>query len=197
MSVGVAYGLGGPKVKASAFVVGPKDGAGAALIDMARAIGFATVQRYQGLARAESQVHKTPLIFFLCSPVADVRTLKPMADAIRFSPSLKLRFLPMIYFARDPSLDTVKQCVGMGFDDVIVLPFAGDDISDRIARQVGQIKTYYETATYFGPDRRNRVGGNPRSTGSDHGGGQHRRFEIRRNADTGVELLSDDLQVVV
>lgn len=192
-----AYGLGGPIVKASAFVVGPKDGAGATLIDMARALGFATVQRYQGLGRAESQSAKTPLIFFLCSPVGDVRTLKPMASAIRFSPSLKLRFLPMIYFARDPSLETVKECIGMGFDDVIALPVSGDDISDRIARQIGSITTYYETATYFGPDRRNRMGGNPRSTGSDNGGGQYRRIDIMRNPETGVDVLSDDLQVVL
>lgn len=120
-----------------------------------------------------------------------------MADAIRFSPSLKLRFLPMIYFARDPSLETVKHCIGMGFDDVIALPFSGDDIADRIARQIGHIQTYYETATYFGPDRRNRLGGDPRSATSDHGGGQYRRMEIMRNPDTGVDVISDDLQVVL
>ena len=80
-------------MRASAFVVGPRDGAGAALMDLARAIGFESVQRYQGLARAERQSSKTPLAFFLCAPTKDVRTLKPMADAVRFSPSLKLRCL--------------------------------------------------------------------------------------------------------
>ncbi len=166
-------------------------------MDMAQAIGFESVQRYQGLARAEKQAAKTPLVFFLCAPAKDVRSLKPMADALRFSPSLKLRFLPMIYFARDPSLETVKQCIAMGFDDVIALPIGGDDAGDRIARQIGRIQTYYETATYFGPDRRNRDGGLARSTDSDHGGGQYRRIEIRRNPDTGVDVLSDDMQIVL
>jgi hypothetical protein len=161
-------------------------------MDLARAIGFESVQRYQGLARAEKQGAKTPLVFFLCAPARDIRTLKPMADALRFSPSLKLRFLPLIYFARDPSLDTVKQCIAMGFDDVIALPIGGDDAGDRIARQIGRIQTYYETATYFGPDRRNRDGGARRSTGSDHGGGKFRRIEIMRNPDTGVDVISDD-----
>ena len=184
-------------MRASAFVVGPRDGAGAALMDLARAIGFESVQRYQGLARAERQSSKTPLAFFLCAPTKDVRTLKPMADAVRFSPSLKLRFLPLIYFAREPSLETVKQCIAMGFDDVIALPIGGDDVSDRIARQIGRIQTYYETSTYFGPDRRNRTGGPQRSTESDHGGGQFRRIEIVRNPDTGIDVLSDDLQVVL
>jgi len=166
-------------------------------MDLARAIGFESVQRYQGLARAERQSAKTPLVFFLCAPARDVRTLKPMADAVRFSPSLKLRFLPLIYFAREPSLETVKQCIAMGFDDVIALPIAGDDAGDRIARQIGRIQTYYETSTYFGPDRRNRTGGPKRSGDSDHGGGQFRRIEIVRNPDTGIDVISDDMQVVV
>jgi hypothetical protein len=153
-------------------------------MDLAHAIGFESVQRYQGLARAEKQSLKTPLIFFLCAPTKDVRTLK-------------LRFLPLIYFALDPSVDTVKQCIAMGFDDVIALPIGGDDAGDRIARQIGRIMTYYETATYFGPDRRNRTGGPERSTGSDHGGGQFRRIEIVRNPDTGIDVISDDMQVVV
>ncbi len=62
----------------------------------------------------------------------------------------------------------------MGFDDVIALPITGDDVGGRIERQIDRIHTYYETATYFGPDRRNRNGGTPRSTGSDRGGGQFR-----------------------
>jgi hypothetical protein len=177
--------------------VGPRDGAGAALVDLARAVGFESVARYQGLVRAEKQAAKTPLIFFLCAPVKDVRSLQPMADAIRFSPSLKLRFLPLIYFARDPSLDTVKHCIRMGFDDVIALPIAGDDVSGRISRQIGVIQTYYETATYFGPDRRNRDGGTERSRESDHGGGQFRRIEIVRNPDTGVDVIRDDMQIVL
>ncbi|OJX54975.1 MAG: hypothetical protein BGO81_00565 [Devosia sp. 66-22] len=167
------------------------------LMDLAHAVGFESVQRYQGLARADRQVSKTPLVFFLCAPTKDVRSLKPMADAVRFSPSLKLRFLPLIYFAIDPSVDTVKQCIAMGFDDVIALPIGGVDVSDRIARQIGRIQTYYETSTYFGPDRRNRTGGPSRSTGSDHGGGQFRRIEIVRNPETGIDVISDDLQVVL
>jgi hypothetical protein len=166
-------------------------------MDLARAVGFDSVQRYQGLVRAERQSLKTPLVFFLCAPTRDVRTLKPMADAVRFSPSLKLRFLPLIYFAREPSLETVKQCIAMGFDDVIALPIVGADAGDRIARQIGRIQTYYETATYFGPDRRNRMGGDPRSTGSDHGGGPYRRIEIVRNPDTGIDVVSDDMQFVL
>ncbi len=183
-------------MNAAAFVVGPRDGAGAALADLARNMGFSPVDRYQGLYRAERQATLTPLIFFFCAAVPNVETLKPMADAIRFSPNLRLRFLPLIYFTRDPSLTTIRACIRMGFDDVIALPYAGGDLKDRIFRQVGGTQIYYETASYFGPDRRNRTG-HVRDTESDHGGGQFRRIEITRNVETGVNVLRDDFQVVV
>jgi hypothetical protein len=183
-------------LNASVFVVGPKDGATAALADLARGIGFTRVDRYQGLRHAEKQTHATPLLFFFCAAVPDVKTLKATADAIRFSPTLNLRFSPLIYFARDPAIATIKQCIKMGFDDVIALPYAGGDLTERVLRQVGQSLFYYETATYFGPDRRNRVG-EARSTESDHGGGQFRRIEIRRNPLTGTDVLSDDFEVVI
>ena len=183
-------------LNASAFVVGPRDGASAALQDLAHALGFMPVERYAGLTRAEKQIKLTPLMFFLCAEVANVATLKPIADTIRFSLSPELRFSPLIYFSRQMSADTIKACIKMGFDDVIAMPYTGADLSERIFRQVGRTHTYYETATYFGPDRRNRVG-NPRSPESDHGGGQFRRIEIVRNPDTGVNVLRDDFQVVV
>jgi len=83
----------------------------------------------------------------------------------------------------------------MGFDDVIALPYASGDLGERIGRQVGRTQTYYETATYFGPDRRNRMG-ESRSLDSDRGGGQFRKIEIVRT-DAGVDVLRDDFQVVL
>lgn len=180
-----------PPVNASAFVVGPRDGAGASLLELARAIGFASVERYQGLARAEKRIEETPLVFFLCSAVSDVETLKPVADAIRFSASYRLRFAPLVYLARELSLPVLQRCIEMGFDDVVTLPYAGSNLGERILSHVGKPKVYFETGTYFGPDRRNRMGEN-RSLGSDHGGGEHRRFEIVRHMDRGIDIVRDD-----
>jgi CheY-like chemotaxis protein len=183
-------------LNAAAFVVGPREGAGPALAAMARNLGFSSVAPYQGLARAEAQLALTPLVLFLCAAVHDLRRLGPLAEAIRFSGNAKLKFSPLIYFTADASLDTIRQCVRMGFDDVVALPIAQADLGGRVARQVGSIKTYYETSTYFGPDRRNRMG-NARSADSDHGGGQYRRIEIIRNPLTGTDVLRDDFQVVI
>ncbi len=183
-------------MNASAFVVGSRDGASAALQDLARAVGFTSVERYSGVARAERQIRSTPLMFFLCAEVGDVEKLKPTADAIRFSQDADLRFSPLIYFTRQASTETIKQCIRFGFDDVIALPYSGGDLGERIFRQIGRPQTYYETATYFGPDRRNRTG-HSRSTESDHGGGQFRRIEIVRHPDSGISVLHDDFRVVV
>lgn len=180
-----------PPVNASVFVVGPRDKAGESLMELARSLGFAVVDRYQGLYRAEQQLQATPLVFFFfCARVADVGGLKPMADAVRLSPRHRLRFAPLIYFGRNLSLPDTRRCIEMGFDDIIALPFAGG-LEERILRQVGKTQVYYETPTYFGPDRRNRMGEN-RSLGSERGGGEHRRFEIVRDPDKGIEVVRDD-----
>lgn len=185
---------GDQTLKAAAFVVGPRDGAGAALADLARAQGFAPVARYGGLGKAERQADETPLVFFLCAEVASIESLKPMADAIRFSESRKLRFSPLIYFARTLSVDSIRRCIRMGFDDVIALPYGGGDLAERIGRQVGRPQVYYETSTYFGPDRRDRAAERPADDGD---GGQVRRIEIMRNPETGIDVLQDDFQVVL
>ena len=184
------------QLNAAALVVGARNGSTATLQELAHAVGFMPVERYAGIASAERQARETPLVFFLFAEVPDVAALKPTADAIRFSISAELRFSPLIYFSRSLSIESIRACIKMGFDDVIALPYKAGDLSERVFRQVGRTQVYYETATYFGPDRRNRLG-NSRSVDSDHGGGQFRRIEIVRNAMTGVDVLRDDFQVVV
>ncbi len=163
------------------------------LLELARGIGLGPIHRYSDLAKAEAQTAETPLVFFLFAATDDVRRLKPLADAIRFSPGRRLRFSPLIYFARGPSIEAIRSCINMGFDDVIALPYEGPSLEHRIAQQIGQTCVFYETSTYFGPDRRNRLEtdqGDPRR-GS---GGQFRRMEIIRTPDKGVEVLREDLR---
>src|SRR5690606_22623319 len=89
-------------MKAAAFVVGPLDGPGAELMEMARRLGFSAVLPYGGVARVEQQSNRTPVCFLLFASVPDTDTLRAVADAIRFSPSRRVRFSPMIYFSDGP-----------------------------------------------------------------------------------------------
>jgi hypothetical protein len=181
-------------VKASAFVVGPRDGPGAAMRDMAARLGFETVLPFAGVAQAEQQSAQTPLMFFLFAAVEDPRTLKPAADAIRFCTSRRVRFSPLVYFSESPSMAAIRLCAAMGFDDVLTLPFTEALVAGRIGRQIDRTQVYFETASYFGPDRRRTL---EKVADSGRGaGGQHRRIEIIRSIANGVSVLRDDLQAV-
>ena len=183
-------------MQACAFVVGPDDGQGAALRLLARQVGFEAVYPYRDIADAERQSVSTALIFFLFAAVDDLGKLRRVGEAVRRSQSQRVRFAPMIYFAETPSLDTIRACINMGFDDIITLPFTLSRVDERIERQLYRPVIYYETPTYFGPDRRNRMsheeGHSARGTG-----GQHRRLEIVRNPGTGITIVRDDLHVMV
>ena len=183
-------------MKAAAYIVGPLDGPGAALMDMARRLRFAAVLPYAGVAQAEQQANRTPVCFFLFAAVPDVGALRGVTDAIRFCPSRRVRFSPLIYFSESPSLETITRCINMGFDDVITMPFTQARVAERIDRQVGQSHVYYETPGYFGPDRRGRVTA-PRRPAETRIGGQFRRLEIVRNLASGVSVVRDDLHMAL
>ncbi len=178
-------------MKATAFIVGPQDGAGAALTDMARMIGFASVLPYGGASLAESQSLHTPVCFFLFAAVPEIASLRQAAEAIRFCPSRRVRFSPMIYFSESPSAEAIAACINLGFDDIITMPFTHQRVAERMERQVGRTMTYFETSGYFGPDRRDRVTALRRPAESRLGG-QFRRLEIVRSVLTGVNVIRDD-----
>jgi len=176
-------------VQAAAFVVGPRDGPGAAVRDVASGLGFALVQPFVDAAQAGGQ--PVPLLFFLFAAVDDPATLQPVADAVRAAPDPRLRFAPLLYFAESPSLAGIRRCAAMGFDDVVTLPFTRERVAARIARQLDTPQVYFETADYFGPDRRRWPGGAAHSGRGT--GGRHRRIEIMRSLSAGISILRDEL----
>ena len=173
-------------MKACAYVVGPIDGPGAALMDMGREFGFPVVLPFHSVAAAEAQSQQTPLIFFLFAAVHDVRILKGVADQIRFAPARRIRFSPLLYFSESPSGEAIVRCIEMGFDDVITLPFTRPRVMARIERLVDHTQVYQETSAYLGPERPRR-----------HGSGQFRRLEIIRTAAIGTSVLRDEMRVGV
>ena len=190
MSARECLSSGDDVLNVSALVVGPRDGAGALLMDLARELGFARVERYRGLSSAERLAEATPLLFFLCAAVPDVQALRPTAETVRYASNPTVRFAPLIYFTHDPSVATIRPCVQMGFDDVIALPFVAGDLRARLARQVERQLVYYETTTYFGPDRRNGAREAPGPTA-----GPFRRIEIIRRLASGIDIMTGGEQV--
>lgn len=175
-------------MRACAYVVGPPDGPGAALMDMAKSYGLPIVLPYAGVPAAEVQSHQTPLMFFLFAAVDGVNALKKVADAIRFSPSRRVRFSPLVYFSESPSMEAIRLCIDMGFDDVITLPFTPKRVVSRLERLVDVTLIYNETASYLGPERPNPP---------EPDGGQYRRLEIHRSESLGTNVLRDEMQVAL
>ena len=173
-------------MKACAYVVGPSDGPGAALLDMGRELGFPVVLPFQSVAAAEAQSQHTPLIFFLFAAVHDVRILKGVADQIRFAPARRIRFSPLLYFSESPSREAISRCIEMGFDDVITLPFTPQRITGRLKRMVERPIVFHETSAYLGPER-------PAHRGS----GKFRRLEIIRSVTIGTSVLRDEMRGAV
>lgn len=178
-------------MRAYAFVVGREGGPREALLDIARTLGFGGVSPFSTIAQVEQQMLTHPLCYFLCAATEDMTFLRGFADSIRFSTSRRLRFSPLIYFAESPSVEAITACINMGFDDILTMPFTRKRVLERIARQVGQNLVYYETPSYFGPDRRGRNG--PQTSAHENRtGGQFRRLEIVRNLITGVNVVRDE-----
>jgi hypothetical protein len=182
-------------MKATAFIVGPEDGPGATLKQLARQIGFEAVYPFRSVLDAERQSLATPLIYFLFPAADGLRKLKRSAEQIRGSEAERIRFAPMVYFSESPSLETAKACINMGFDDIITLPVALSRVEERLDRQLERPLTYYETASYFGPERRNRIG--PDDGHAERGtGGPFRRTEFIRTS-AGINLIQHDAQIEV
>lgn len=182
-------------MNASALVVAPA-GSPAALLDTAHALGFEAALPFRSVVAAERQARRTPLVFFFFDAVADLRDHAATASSIRASSVPAIRFAPFIGFARTPSRETVHACINMGFDDIITLPCSRPRLQQRLARQLGTPCHYYETASYFGPDRRNRLGDSSDHAGRGRGG-PFRHYEIVRSALTGVRVVADEDQVVL
>ena len=176
---------------AYAYVVGPDSGPRTALFDLARSLGFAGVSPFSTMAAAESQTQITPLCFFLFAATERLEALRGVANAVRFSTARRLRFSPLAYFAESPSAEVIGACINMGFDDIITMPFTLQRVQERMNRQVGHNLVYYETSSYFGPDRRGR-NGPPIATHESRIGAPFRRLEIVRNLVSGVQVLRDE-----
>ena len=180
---------------ASALIVAPP-GLHGALLETAHALGLEAARPFRSVAAAERQATRTPLVFFLFEAVDDPTAYAATVALIRASARPAIRFAPLICFARFPSLEAVRTCINTGFDDVIMLPCSRPRLRQRLLRQLDSPSHYYETASYFGPDRRNRLHDSSNHPGRGRGG-PFRRFEVVRSSLTGIRIVEEEHQVVL
>lgn len=182
-------------INAGALIVGDRHGSAAALFDIAADLGFVFVKPFAARPTLPLIVQGPPVTFVLFAETADAGTLLPIIRDIRRGPPRSLCFAPLVYFAESPSREVVNACVGMGFDDVMTMPFTVARVHQRLMQQIEAPQVYFETADYFGPDRRRLS--EPRLADAFlrglPGARPARRYEIRRSLTGGVSILKEEL----
>jgi response regulator RpfG family c-di-GMP phosphodiesterase len=176
---------------ATAFIIGSSDGSGAGLADLCLEMGLRSIVGFSEIKQAEQQVKRTPICFFLFDQTSSNTRIEEISKAIRFSRNRQVRFAPMICFTESPSQQLVGTCIQSGLDDIIAPPFSASRVMKRLELLFDHPTTFFETPDYFGPDRRNKLS-ETKPTHKNRGkGGDHRRIEITRSFDTGVNILHD------
>jgi len=174
----------------AALVAGPQNGPGEALMDISTDVGFSFVARYDGLAPLSGQLGRARLCFVLCAEAGNPRHYASLLAELRGAGHPPLRFTPVIYFSEAVLPDVIAAAIELGFDDILTMPFTPERVRGRLHQQIGRPLTYFETAEYFGPDRR-RFQDDKAAARRD--GGVARRFDISRSARAGVTILREQM----
>ncbi len=140
--------------KCSAFLLGSDDKPGKATYKIVENAGFASIFPFTSLADIERVSAQTPICFILFEQVDNILSLQSVLGRFRKCRRQNVRFFPLIYLCNTPSPKTIRQCVNIGFDDIIALPIDDEGLKSRLARQLNRTIIYFETKDFFGPDRR-------------------------------------------
>lgn len=173
-----------------ALVAGPRTGPGEGLMDISNDLGFSFVRRCASLDSLGACLANARLCFVLFAETADPRSYAGLLKKVRAAKSRAIRFLPVVYFCETPRPEVIVTCLGMGFDDILTMPFTANGVRARLRQQIGRTVSYFETETYFGPDRRRLSGEQPKPR---RGGGSARRYEISRSPTSGITILREKL----
>lgn len=137
-----------------------------------------------GVGYPASNERRLPFFFFH-SLVSD-GFLRGAMDRIRADEHH--RFSPAVLVIGECSLNEVVRYINLGFDDIVSLPEAARVLERRFAHQLGTQFPYFETGTYFGPDRRRARRGTDGNEPKRPGQFRYVRYLIQR-APSGVEIL--------
>lgn len=174
----------------SAIIVG-HDGECASLMSLARKVGFGAFHELNDAPDPKRPEFR--VTYFLVNQELSDQSKVTLIRRLRGSPAMKVRFAPIIAIGEDVDFEVILHHVRLGFDDFISLPESGAIVKNRLISQLGQLHTYVETATYFGPDRRRMElpgkGSNQRKS-APH---SHTRMVVRRSTDRGIEIVSQQI----
>lgn len=104
-----------------------------------------------------------------------------------------IRFMPIIMLTSNQNERIIRKFLMLGCDDIILYPCTSQPLANRLRMQIDQQFDYFQTAKYFGPDRRKKEHD---ADHPDRRGGKdsyYRHIEIRRDLRGGVKVLSSQV----
>ncbi len=162
-----------------------------AIFDLCEAAGFGECRRYHSPDDVTGFRRTTPPVLFLCDKLGPEVASRALAG-VRQHPVMELRFTPIIMITTDRTETSILRYIQTGYDDIIVYPCEPEAAATRVLGQFNQMQNYYQTETYFGPDRR-RNQANPYE-GGKRGRGEYfyRHFVINRQFRFGTKIVSTE-----
>lgn len=147
----------------------------------------------QPLGVQQDQVlHAFKLNYFLVHHGMGADTLEAVLRSVRASIIDDVRYAPVVLFAEDGPFEQYLSYIDMGFDDIITLPEKAAIVEQRLIAQLGTEHMYFETASYFGPDRRRMELEPPEQFKRQDAPHSHIRHFFRRNPDRGIVVGHSD-----
>lgn len=159
------------------------------LEDIAKSAGFGVTKTVLSRRAFAADERSCILNFFFIHYLLGHSLMEAVIASIRASQDVETRFAPIILFTTDLSFEDYLDYIRLGFDDVITLPEKREMITSRLANQVGHDIEYFETATYFGPDRRRMEIEPPNGVQRSNVPHSHIKYVFRRNPASGTKLL--------
>ena len=176
-----------------ACLVGETAGQRKTLETLALRTGFVSISMDESGAGFPDRVDRRTAFFFFHCQVGE-ELLGGTLHRIRTND--QLLFDPAILVVGECSEREVVRYINLGFDDIVVLPEAARVLERRFTNQLGAPISYFETATYFGPDRRrsSRLPTAPSHAERPSNEHRHVRYLIQR-LPSAVEILRREVVI--
>ncbi len=175
-------------IECSAFLVESKNNN--FVKNLAQRAGFSHILHFSSLAQVEQQAKQTPICFFLFGQIDNFSKVSEILRPIRICKRHNVRFFPIIHLCDNPSSEIIKQSIANGFDDIIASPINDETINRRLRKHLNNMAIYYETARFFGPDRRRIVENNQIKRAPARGIEKCMQYSFIRDPKTGVKIVN-------
>ena len=116
-------------------------------------VGFRRCTRLEAAGRMDAAMSKA-LSFLIIHSSKSRDLISRVASAVRKSDEDHIRFMPIVVLLDASRESEVVEFINLGCDDIIIYPCTPQVLSKRLELQVTTKREYFETDTYFGPDRR-------------------------------------------